>query len=92
MKMNDIVRAVSAIYRVKRNEIAVTKSRLRTVEEALFNAKRTGFKEITVARHNELLDEKRVLEQMINNMEQYCEGVSCVREYLMNLGFDTEVE
>lgn len=92
MKMNDIVRAVSAIYRVKRNEIAVTKSRLRSVEEALFNAKQTDFKEITVARHNELLDEKRVLEQMINNMEQYCEGVSCVREYLMNLGFDTEVE
>ena len=32
------------------------------------------------------------LKQAIKMKEQYCEGISCVRELLMDLGFDTKIK
>ena len=46
----------------------------------------------TIAKYNELNRKREWLKRKINNKEQYCEGISCVREILMDLGFDTEIK
>lgn len=92
MKMEELVQKVSVIYREERGKEYDLRAELRQVEAELYEAERKGGENITLARHNELTTKREWLKHELSKKEQYCEGISCVREMLMDLGFDTEVQ
>lgn len=92
MKMEELVQKVSGIYRENLAEVSNWKQELWSVEETLAEAERMEFKNISYADYQGLINRKAVLEERIKLKTQFCEGVSCVREILMDLGFDTVME
>ena len=92
MKMEELVQKISELYREQRGIASDMGDRLREVEDELYDANYEGGKNITVARYNELKRESEALKQAIKMKAQYCEGISIVREMLMDLGFDTEIK
>lgn len=91
MKMEDIIEGVSKTYRIKRNERYAMTQELNSIKLKLFDAEKHNYENISVAEHNRLIQQKNCLEEKIKLIEQYCDGIQYVREYLMDLGFDTEV-
>lgn len=91
MKMEEIIQKISELYREQRGTESDMRTRLREVEAELYEADYEGGKNITVAKYNELSKERDALKQCIKLKGHYCEGISIVRELLMDLGFDTEV-
>lgn len=92
MKMEELVQKVSELYREQRGIECDMNARLRKVEAELYEAECQGCNKITVARYNDLKRESEALKHSIKMKDQYCEGISTVREMLMDLGFDTEIE
>ena len=92
MKMEELVQKVSEIYREQRGIESEMNARLRKVEAELYEADYEDGKDITVARYKELETDRERLKWAIKMKDQYCEGISCVRELLMDLGFDTEIK
>lgn len=72
-------------------EVSNWKQELWSIEDTLVEAEKTKFKNISYADYQGLINRKAVLEERIKLKTQYCEGISCVREMLMDLGFDTKV-
>lgn len=91
MKMEEVIQKVSELYREQRGTECDMRTRLREVEAELYEADHDGGNNITVAKYNELSKERDALKQCIKFKGHYCEGISIVRELLMDLGFDTEV-
>ena len=91
MKVKEIVDKVSVVYRAERDKEYDLRAELRPILDAIEEAKRTQYEHITVAEYNNLINKKEWLESQIKLKNQYCEGISCVREMLMDLGFYTEV-
>lgn len=91
MKMKEIINGVSKIYREQFEKRSDVRGELISVSQALLEADYTKGENISLAEYNRLTDKKKHLEKVMDNMDQYCNGISCVREYLMDLGFDTEV-
>lgn len=91
MKMKELIDGVSKIYREKRNEAYALQQELNSVRKKLLDAEKDEFEHITVAEHSKLKLREQHLRIEIRCINQYCEGISCAREYLMDLGFDTEV-
>ena len=91
MKMEEVVQKVSELYREQRGIESDMRAELRKVEAELYEADYEGGKNITVARYNKLERDRERLKSAIKMKDQYCEGISIVRELLMDLGFDTEV-
>lgn len=92
MKMEELVQKVSELYREHRGIVSEMNARLRKVEAELYEADYEGCNNITVARYNDLKRDSEALKQAIKMKDQYCEGISIVREMLMDLGFDTEIK
>lgn len=92
MKMEELIQKVSELYREHRGIASVMNAKLCKVEAELYEANYEGGKNITVARYNDLKKDSESLKQAIKMKDQYCEGISIVREMLMDLGFDTKIE
>lgn len=92
MKIEEVVRKVSELYRGERGKEYDLRTELRQVEKELYDAERNGGETITFARHGELTTKRKLLRDELSKKEQYCEGISCVREMLMDLGFDTDIK
>ena len=91
MKMEEVVQKVSELYREQRGIESDMRVELRKVEAELYDADYESGKNITVARYKELERNRENLKNVIKMKDQYCEGISIVRELLMDLGFDTEI-
>lgn len=91
MKVKEIVDKVSVVYREERGKEVDLQAEWRDVSDKLEEAKRAQYKNITVAEYNNLMNKKELLALQIKLQKQYCEGISCVREMLMDLGFYTDV-
>ena len=92
MKMEEVVQKVSELYREQRGIESNMRDELRKVEAELYDADYESGKNITVARYKELERNRENLKNAIKMKDQYCEGISIVRELLMDLGFDTEIK
>ena len=92
MKIKEIIDKVSEMYRAERKEIKELDDELRLVCRVLNEANYNKGENITLAEYNNLSQRKIFLEKEIELKAEHCDGISCVREYLMNLRFDTEVE
>ena len=91
MKMEEVIQKVSAVYREGLGEAYDLRSALRQVEAELYDAEYNGGKNTTLAKYKALTAERERLKYELIKKDQYCDGISCVRELLMDLGFDTEV-
>ena len=92
MKMSEIIQGISEIYREKRHEVDVLKKELSDVKFKIKEAMDTKGENITLEQYEYLLKREKFLSLAIASKTQYYEGISCAREYLMDLGFDVEVE
>ena len=92
MKMKEIVDKVSDLYRDHLGDRFDLQQRRIEIHKALNEANLTKYKNITVAEYNSLQTELKHLDKKIDMKDQFCEGISCVRELLMDLGFNTEVK
>ena len=92
MKIKEIVDKVSVLYRDQIGERFDLHQRRIEINKALNEAHLTKYENITVAEYNSLQTELKHLDKQIDMKDQFCEGISCVRELLMDLGFNTEVK
>jgi hypothetical protein len=92
MTIEDLVQKVSEIYRAKRDELSKLTRELLNVKYSIEEAKETYGKNITLGEYNKLIVREQALDTQAALLKSYCDGISCVREMLMDLGFDTEVE
>lgn len=92
MKMRNVIDHVSEIYREECIKIKALRKELNNVLCELMNIDYTKGENVSLARYNYLIEQRKHLEREIDLKSQYSDGISCVREYLMDLGFDTEVE
>lgn len=91
MKMEELVQKISIIYREERDKVSEMRKELWDIEEELLKAERTNGKNITLEEYRELTRKSEELTREVDLKGQYCEGISCVREMLMDLGFDTDI-
>ena len=92
MRVKEIVEKVSKVYRNEFKQIGILDRKLTEISNVLIEVEKTKGRNITLADYNELIREK---EELIREKElriQYCEGMSCVRELLMDLGFYTDID
>lgn len=92
MFMREIIDKVSDLYREKCGERFDLQQRRVEIHKTLNEAHLTKYENITVAEFNALQTELKHLDKQIDMQDQFCEGISCVRELLMDLGFDTKVK
>lgn len=92
MKMSEIIQGISEIYREKRGEVADLQREKMDVQSQIREAMETKGENITLQQYEYLVKRKKALTMEIALKTQYYEGISCAREYLMDLGFDVEVE
>lgn len=92
MKMLDVIDKVSEMYRAERDYVSDLEKERVNVYRKLCEAEETYGKHITVAEYQHLKSRFNDLEREIDLKTQHYEGISCVREMLMDMGFDTEVE
>lgn len=92
MKMSEVIDKVSEMYRAERNAVSDLEKERVNVSRQLCEADETFGENITVADYRSLQNRFSELEREIDMKLQHYEGISCVREMLMDIGFDTEVE
>ena len=92
MKMSDIIQGVSEIYRQMRGHVTNLQDELNDVKLQLKNIIETKGENVTLQQYENLCKREKALTMEIALKTQYYEGISCAREYLMDLGFDVEVE
>lgn len=92
MKIIELIEKISVVYREQRNKVSEMQKELWDIEEKLLRAEQTNGKNITVEEYRKLTRRIEELTREIDFKKQYCEGISCVREMLMDLGFDTEIK
>lgn len=92
MKMSEIIEEVSKLYRSELSHRRELQDEYNDVVRKLLKADHERGENITLAEYQYLKARKIALQQFIGEADKYCEGVSDVREILMDLGFDTEVE
>lgn len=92
MKMKELVDKVSVMYRAERGEVYDLRQELNSIERSLMEAEKTDFKNISHADYQAYITKREFLRQEIRLRTQHYEGISCVREMLMDLGFDTEIK
>lgn len=92
MKMQGIIDKVSELYREEVRRIRDMRTEYNDVVQKLMKADHERGENITLAEYQYLKARKIALQQDIDAMMNYTEGISVVRELLMDLGFDTEVE
>lgn len=91
MKIEELVDKVSAIYRAERDEVYKLKQELNSIERSLMEAKETNFENISHADYQAFVTRGTILKQNICLKTEHYKGISCIREMLMDLGFDTDI-
>lgn len=91
MKMEELIQKISIFYREERDKVNEMRKELWDIEEKLLKAERTNGKNITLEEYRKLTRRIEELTRKVDLKKQYCEGISCVREMLMDLGFDTYI-
>lgn len=92
MKMEEIIDKVSELYRGERKGINELETELLQIVRNLNEAYLDKGENITLAEYTSLCERKNYLEKEIELKAEHCEGIFAVREMLMDIGFDTEVE
>ena len=92
MKMRDVIDMVSEVYRDERGKVADLQEELRVINKDIDNAERENWTNVTVAEYKRMLNKQASLREEIQNKTNYYRGISFVREMLMDLGFDVEIE
>ena len=92
MKIENIIQMISKVYRDERGKLCDMQDELRVVENDLYDVERKHGQNITLGDYQSLLTRRHTLDMDIKLKTQYCEGISRVRELLMDLGFDVDVE
>ena len=92
IKAEEIIEKISKLYRDERNKEGVLFKELQDISFTLEQHKDDGYKNITVVEYENLKKLQRILEQNKKLQEKYCDGISTVRELLMDLGFDTVID
>lgn len=92
MQMLELVQKMSIIYREERDKVNEMRKELWDIEEELLKVERTNGKNITLEEYRKLTRRIEELTREADLKEQYCEGISCVREMLMDFGFDTDIK
>lgn len=91
MKMLELIEKVSEVYRDERGKECDLQTELWHIKQSLAEAEETGGEKITLAEYTALTAREKELTKEIELKKQYYEGISCVREMLMDLGFDSEI-
>lgn len=91
MQMLELVQKISVIYREERDKINDMRKELWDIEKILIEVDKTYGENITLAEYHRLTSRKEMLIKEIELKKQYREGISCIREMLMDLGFDTDI-
>ena len=92
MKMEELIHKVSVMYRMERKEVCDLRQELNSIESALIEAEKSKFQNISYADCQAFIKRSEFLRQEICLKTQHYDGISCVREMLMDLGFDTEIK
>lgn len=88
MKMQEIIDKVSILYRDELRKVDGVRDELYSIIDTL-NDKGN---DITLGEYKDLMQRKEKVTEDIKQLKHYCDGVSYVRELLMDLGFETKVE
>lgn len=93
MKMIDIINKVTALYRKEQNEVVKMSNERLSIEQALYEAQKNKYENITAAEYMAMTSRKAVLDDLIRLKEHHCLGISDAREVLFNMAesFDVEV-
>lgn len=91
MQMREVIEKVSELYRDARGEASEISSELWKVRDRLEDAKRKHFDNITHAEYQSLVAQEDHLTKKLDLQHRYSDGMSAVRELLMDMGFNTEV-
>jgi hypothetical protein len=92
MKMRDVIDMVSEVYRDERGKVADLQDELRVINRDIDNAEKENWANVTIAEYKRMLNKQASLREEIQNKTNYYDGISFVREMLMDLGFDVEIE
>lgn len=91
MKMMELIEKVSEVYRDERGKEYDLQTELSSVKQSLAEAEKTHGEKITHAEYTALVAREKELARKIELKKQYYEGISYIREMLMDLGFDSEI-
>lgn len=93
MKMIDIINEVTALYRKEQRAVLRMSNERLSIEQALYEAQKNEYKNITAAEYMAMTAKKAVLDGLIETKEHYCLGISDAREVLFNMAesFNEEV-
>lgn len=92
MKMSEVIDKVSELYRQECKKLAEMEEERRLVVKELLDAEHTNKRNISAFRYEMLIDHEKALRTESLVQQSFRDGISEVRELLMDLGFDTEVE
>lgn len=92
MKMREIIDKVSDLYRSELANVSDLQTEHLHVWQMIQEADKTHGENITVADYRVLQNRIHDIEREIELKTQYYGGISCVREMLMDMVFDAEVE
>lgn len=90
MELRDIIEKVSEMYRDEHGKINDLYEELRDIERTL-DRDDIGDK-LLLGEYQRLINRKCDLQEEISRKKVYTEGISDVRELLMNIGFDIKIE
>ena len=91
MKMSEIIEKISELYREEHSKCRNFQKEFNEVSSKLAKAEYDGGKNITYDEYQFLKARRTALRQIMHELNVYYEGISAVRELLMDLGFETEV-
>lgn len=92
MKMQEIIDEVFELYWGERRKAKRIRAELIDIENRLKIALYDKGRSISLYKHNELTKRKAELKKEYEAAIKFIDGIFAVRDILMDLGFDTEVE
>lgn len=88
MKMQEIIDKVSILYRDELRKVDGVRDELYSIIGTLDDKG----EDVTLGEYKNLIQRKEKLIEDVKLIKHYCDGISCVRELLMDLGFNTKVD
>ena len=90
MELRDIIEKVSEMYRDEHGKINDVYQELRDIGKVLDDDDQ--LENLLYSEYRRLINRKCDLQDEISRRKAYTEGISDVRELLMDIGFDVEIE
>ena len=91
MELRDIIEKVSEMYRDERGKINDLYDELRDIGKILDDDD-DQLESLLYSEYRRLINKKCDLQEEILRRKAYTEGISDVRELLMDIGFDVKIE